>query len=158
MATDKKQELIDLNHQSKISKLLSSVTGFWTPMIDENQAQNTVISNILVGEFNDKESFKTITLRDFDLEIRFVNIPLNPGGKCKLETYQQHSVNLREEIYSMIKTESNLILTKSEFYKINDTEVVVVCLFKSLNQRGQFFMVSAVVDYKKMEHKEMKHL
>lgn len=57
-----------------------------------------VVSNILVNELDDSETFKSITLRDFELEIRFVNIPINPGDKCKFESYQLHSVNLRNLI------------------------------------------------------------
>lgn len=83
IATDKKHELIQLNQQNKISKLFASVAGLWAPMIDENQVQKTVASHTSAIIINECESFKTMSLRDFGLDIRFVNIPLNPGDKCK---------------------------------------------------------------------------
>jgi hypothetical protein len=75
--------LIKLNQQNKISKLFSSVAGLWAPMIDENQVEKIVVSHTSAIKMKELESFKTMSLRDFDLDIRFVNIPLNPGDKCK---------------------------------------------------------------------------
>lgn len=79
-----KQELIDLNSPNKISKIFSSV---WSLMIDEKQNPDSIVSNILLKSPTDHESFKTITLKDYEVEARFVNIPINPGEKCKPEIY-----------------------------------------------------------------------
>lgn len=93
-ANGAKQELIDLNRPSKLSKILTSVTGLWSSMIDEKQNPNNLISNLLLKSPTDHESFKTITVKDYELETRFVNIPLNPGDKCKPETYPISYENL----------------------------------------------------------------
>ncbi len=46
-------------------------------------------------------------------------------------------------------------MTRSQIYKIKDTEIIVIFLLKKLYQPANYFMASVNIDYEKKSHKDI---